>query len=188
MPGVRIHVGLGLPLRQRPERRAEGDRRERQPDRSRRPDEQSPQAKGSNEEPGHVAQSAELEDRRHDDGLGIRNVYVGEYVSSTGNTVTGESLQDLLAAADPEAEASLTAAINATMVELGQIKASAEAGFSYDQMLEQGNEAGEALIMSAVDALVNQTRHIERAVAALELDTIGFEGSDSLDNPEAVFE
>lgn len=122
------------------------------------------------------------------DGLGIRNVYVGEYVSSTGAVVTGESLQDLLKAADPAVEAELTSAVNATMSELGQIKAAAEAGFSYDQMLERGNAAGEALIMSAVDALVTQTRSIERAVAVLGADGVGIEGSDSLDDPKAVFE
>ena len=55
-------------------------------------------------------------------------------------------------------------------------------------MLERGNAAGEALILSAVDALVAQTRSIERAVAVLDLDGVGIEGSDSLDNPAAVFE
>ncbi|MEM5477875.1 imelysin family protein [Pacificibacter sp. AS14] len=122
------------------------------------------------------------------DGLGIRNVYVGEYASASGKIVSGESLQDLLNAADPAVEAELTSAINATMAELGQIKSAAEAGFSYDQMLERGNAAGEALILSAVDALVAQTRSIERAVAVLDLDGVGIEGSDSLDNPTAVFE
>lgn len=122
------------------------------------------------------------------DGLGIRNVYVGEYASASGKIVSGESLQDFLNAADPAVEAELTSAINATMAELGQIKSAAEAGFSYDQMLERGNAAGEALILSAVDALVAQTRSIERAVAVLDLDGVGIEGSDSLDNPTAVFE
>jgi len=55
-------------------------------------------------------------------------------------------------------------------------------------MLERGNEAGEALVMGAVDALVDQTRSIERAVSALGLDRIEFEGSDSLDTPDAVFQ
>ncbi len=122
------------------------------------------------------------------DGLGIRNVYFGEYVRADGTIVTGESLSSLVAAADADVDAALRASLNATMVELGQIKAAAEAGFSYDQMLEQGNADGEALIMSAVDALVAQTRDIERAVTALNLDQIGFEGSDSLDDPNAVFQ
>ena len=55
-------------------------------------------------------------------------------------------------------------------------------------MLARGNAEGEALIMGAVDALVDQTRSIERAVAALGLDRIGFAGSDSLDSPDAVFQ
>ncbi|MBU2935480.1 MULTISPECIES: imelysin family protein [Pacificibacter] len=122
------------------------------------------------------------------DGLGIRNVFVGEYVSGSGNTVSGESLQDLLVATDPAVAAELTSAIDATMSELGQIKSAAEAGFSYDQMLERGNAAGEELILSAVDALVAQTRSIERAVAVLDVDGVGIEGSDSLDDPDAVFE
>ena len=74
------------------------------------------------------------------------------------------------------------------MSALGAIKTTAEAGTSYDQMLAAGNASGEALVQSAIDALVNQTRDIERAVSALSLSPIEFEGSDSLDNPSAVFE
>jgi putative iron-regulated protein len=55
-------------------------------------------------------------------------------------------------------------------------------------MLAAGNAAGEALVMGGIDALIAQTRSIERAVAALELEPIAFEGSDSLDNPDAVFQ
>ena len=42
--------------------------------------------------------------------------------------------------------------------------------------------------MGGVDALIAQTRSIERVVAALKLSAIAFEGSDSLDNPDAVFQ
>ncbi|AJE47759.1 imelysin family protein [Celeribacter indicus] len=122
------------------------------------------------------------------DGLGIENVYKGEYVRVDGTVVTGESLQDLLADADPELETELTGAIDHTLAELARIKAAAEAGFSYDQMLARGNEAGEALIMAAVDGLVAQTRSIERAVTVLTAGDIEVEGSDSLDDPEAVFQ
>ena len=71
---------------------------------------------------------------------------------------------------------------------LGALKEAADGGFAYDQMLERGNEKGEMLIMGGVNGLVDQTKSIERAVAALGLDNIEFEGSDSLDNPSAVFE
>lgn len=122
------------------------------------------------------------------DGLGMRNVYTGQYVRTDGTLISGESLADLLSAADPEAGAALSAAVDHSVAELGQIKAAAEAGFSYDQMLARGNAAGEALIMSAVDALVLQTRSIERAVTVLQAGEVSVEGSDSLDNPSAVFE
>ena len=122
------------------------------------------------------------------DGLGIRNVYLGEYVRADGSLVSGESLSSLVAEADPAVDAALTDALDHTMAQLGRIKTAAEAGFAYDRMLERGNDAGEALIMGAVDALVAQTSDIERAVTALGLDGIGFEGSDSLDNPDAVFQ
>jgi putative iron-regulated protein len=122
------------------------------------------------------------------DGLGVRNVYLGEYMRVDGSVVSGPSLSDLVAKADAAVDAELRDRLDVTMVELGQIKTAAEAGFSYDMMLERGNAEGEALIMSAVDALVGQTRVIERAVTALGVDTIAFEGSDSLDDPNAVFQ
>mgnify|MGYP001506362784 CR=1 FL=1 len=68
------------------------------------------------------------------------------------------------------------------------VRDKAEAGMAYDQMLAPGNAEGAAAITAGVDALVAQTRSIERAVAALGLDKIAFEGSDSLDNPDAVFQ
>ena len=43
-------------------------------------------------------------------------------------------------------------------------------------------------MQAAIDALVDQTKSIERVVAALKLDTIEFEGSDSLDAPDKVFQ
>ncbi|WP_372803064.1 imelysin family protein [Paracoccus seriniphilus] len=122
------------------------------------------------------------------DGLGIRNVYLGEYTRVDGSIVSGESLSSLVAATDSDVDQALKAGLNDSVAKLGRIKTAAEAGTSYDQMLARGNDAGEALIMAAVDALVAQTQDIERAVTALGLQEIGFEGSDSLDSPDAVFQ
>ncbi|MEX2520087.1 MAG: imelysin family protein [Paracoccaceae bacterium] len=122
------------------------------------------------------------------DGLGVRNVYTGAYVRIDGELVSGPSISDLVAEADPAIDAELRGKLDATMAALGRIKTAAEAGFSYDQMLKQGDAAGEALVMGGVDALIDQTRSIERAVGALGLDQIAFEGSDSLDNPGAIFQ
>ncbi len=59
---------------------------------------------------------------------------------------------------------------------------------AYDQMIASGNKEGNAVVQAAIDGLVKQTSSIERAIAALDLGTIELEGSDSLDNPNAVFE
>jgi putative iron-regulated protein len=122
------------------------------------------------------------------DGLGVRNVYLGRYVRTDGSVVKGPALADLVAAADPALDARLKAELDATLAALDAIRAAAEGGMAYDQMLAADNAAGEALILAGVDALVAQTRSIERAVAALGLSKIAFEGSDSLDNPGAVFQ
>jgi len=122
------------------------------------------------------------------DGVGIRNIYLGEYTRVDGSTISGASLAGLVEAADAAVNAEMLANLNATVITLGKIKTAAEAGFSYDQMLAPGSDAGAALINGGVDALVTQTRSIERATSVLGLDQIGHEGSDSLDNPKAVFE
>ncbi|GLQ35822.1 peptidase [Amylibacter marinus] len=121
------------------------------------------------------------------DGLGVQNVYLGKYTRVDGTVISGASLADLVAAKDAGVDTALQADLAATMGELGALKAAAEGGFAYDQMLERGNAKGEALIMNAVNALVKQTKSIERATVALGLDAIAIEGSDSLDNPDAVF-
>ncbi len=55
-------------------------------------------------------------------------------------------------------------------------------------MIGEGNEEGNAIVQAAIDALIDQTRSIERVIAALDLHNIELEGSDSLDNPNAVFQ
>ncbi|HVG49313.1 MAG TPA: imelysin family protein [Rubellimicrobium sp.] len=122
------------------------------------------------------------------DALGIQNVYLGRYLRIDGTTVAGPSLQDLVADADPALDAEIAAKLGASVAALGAIKAAAEGGMAYDTMLEAGNSEGEQLISAGVDALVDQTRSFERAITALGLDDIAFEGSDSLDSPDAVFQ
>ncbi len=122
------------------------------------------------------------------DGLGIRNVYLGSYTRPDGSVVSGPSLSELVAAKDGAVDTQLRAELDASVAALQALKSAAEGGLAYDQMLAAGNKEGEALIMGAVNALVTQTASIERAVAALGVAGIAFEGSDSLDNPSAVFQ
>jgi len=122
------------------------------------------------------------------DGLGIRNVYLGSYTRIDGSTVTGPSLSELVAEADPAVDAELKTDLDATVAALDELVSAAEGGMAYDMMLAPGNTEGEALITAAVDGLVKQTQAIERAVTALGVSGLAFEGSDSLDNPTAVFQ
>lgn len=122
------------------------------------------------------------------DGLGVQNVYLGRYVRADGTTLEGPSLHDLLGETDPALADETAAKLDTTMAALGAIKAAAEGGLAYDTMLEAGNAEGEQLIMAGVNGLIDQTRSFERAMTTLGLDAVAFEGSDSLDNPDAVFQ
>lgn len=122
------------------------------------------------------------------DGVGIRNVYLGTYTRADGSTLTGPSLSELVASADPAVDSQLKAELDASVAALQAVKDAGDAGKTFDTLIAPGNAEGEALILAAVDALVTQTASIDRAVTALGLSTVDFEGSDSLDNPNAVFQ
>jgi putative iron-regulated protein len=120
------------------------------------------------------------------DALGIRNVYLGTYRRADRSIVTGPSVSDLVKAKAPEVDAELRTKLDATMDAMNAMYLRALTTESYDQMIGEGNADGNAVVQKVVDALLDQTKSIERAVAALELKSIEFEGSDSLGNPSAV--
>ncbi len=118
----------------------------------------------------------------------MQNVYLSEYVRVNSALVSGASLADLVAYEDAALDLEMQSKLATTMRAHGRIKTTIDVGFAYDQMLEQGNEAGEALVMGGVNGLIDQTRSIERVTAILGLDNVAFEGFDSIDNPSSVFE
>ena len=120
------------------------------------------------------------------DALGIRNVYLGSYRRADRSLVTGPSVSDLVKAKAPEVDAEVRAKLDATMQAMNALYLRALTTESYDQMIGEGNAEGNAVVQRAVDALLDQTKSLERAVAALDLKSIEFEGSDSLDNPAKV--
>lgn len=122
------------------------------------------------------------------DVVGIRNVYRGSYKRIDGSTVEGPSLAELVKAADPAIDAELSAKLDASVAAMEAVAARVEKGEAYDQQIGENNAEGNATVQAAIDALVDQTRSIERAVAALKLESIAFEGSDSLDSPDKVFQ
>ena len=123
------------------------------------------------------------------DALGIRNVYTGSYTRIDGRRISGPSLSDLVAAKDSSTDMALRKHFDTTLAKMQVLVDSAEKeGVAYDQLIGAGNREGNAKVKAAIDALVAQTRVIEQAVTVLGLDSIGFEGSDSLDAPEKVMQ
>ncbi|MDA7947507.1 MAG: peptidase [Hyphomicrobiaceae bacterium] len=120
------------------------------------------------------------------DQLGIQNVYLGRYKRVDGSTVSGPSPSDLVKAKSPDVDKALRARLEDTLAAMSTMVKRAETVEAYDQMIGEGNKEGNAVVQAAIDALLGQTKAIERAVATLDLKAIEFEGSDSLDNPEKV--
>jgi putative iron-regulated protein len=121
------------------------------------------------------------------DVVGILNVYHGRYTRTDGSKVTGPSLANLVAEANPMLHKEMAARLAATHAAMLTLKKRAEAGEAYDQMIGPKNPAGNAVVEAAVEALKTQTKSIQKVVGALGLKAIAFEGSDSLDEPEKVF-
>ncbi len=122
------------------------------------------------------------------DGIGVRNVYLGKYTSVDGSVVEGPSLSELVAAKDPALDTEIKGLLDDTVAKLTAIATRAENGEAYDQQIGEGNVEGNATVQAGIDALIAQTRGIERAVALLQLDNVTIEDSDSLSNPDSVFE
>ena len=123
------------------------------------------------------------------DAVGIRNVYRGSYERIDGTIVEGPSLSDVIAARDADLDREISGLLDTTVARMTEMVARSEAGEAYDQQIGEGNEKGNAVVQAAIDALITQTRGIERAVALLELeDAVTIEDSDSLSNPDAVFQ
>jgi putative iron-regulated protein len=124
--------------------------------------------------------------RAYYDAKGIQNVYLGRYVRINGEEVKGPSLSDLVAAKDPAVDTEMKSKLNDTMAKMQVLVDTAKSGEAYDQMIGEDNPAGNAKVQAAIDALVAQTRTLEKIVAGLALGDVQFEGSKSLDDPSAV--
>jgi putative iron-regulated protein len=122
------------------------------------------------------------------DVVGIRNVYFGEYTRSDGQKISKPSLSGLVAQGSPELDREMRERLDQTLAAMEAIRVRAQTKEAYDQMIAEGNDEGNATVQAAIDALTAQTRTIERVVAALGLQPIKIEGSDSLDDPEKVFQ
>jgi putative iron-regulated protein len=121
------------------------------------------------------------------DALGIRNVFMGEYRRINGEIVAGPSLAQLLRQEDAAVHAEMMARLEETGDAMAALVDEASRGNTFDVLIGRDNTHGEAVITRIVNALMEETRTIEKIINALALTNVSIEGSDSLDNPSAVF-
>ena len=119
--------------------------------------------------------------------VGIKNVFLGEYKTIDEKIISGPSISSLLSSADNALNKKTKKSINKTLKSMKKIVKSANRGNTYDMLIAEGNEKGNKLIQNAVDSLIKQSKNIELAAVALNINNLKIERSDSLDNPEAVF-
>ena len=119
--------------------------------------------------------------------VGINNVFLGKYKSLDGKVVSGPSISSLLSEVDNGLNKKTKKSIKNTLKSMKKIVKSANKGVTYDMLIAEGNEKGNQLIQNAVDSLIKQSKNIELTAAALNINDLQIEGSDSLDNPNAVF-
>ncbi|MDQ8698085.1 imelysin family protein [Hyphomicrobium sp. LHD-15] len=120
------------------------------------------------------------------DVVGIQNVYLAHYKRLDGSVVSGPSVSDLVKAKSAETDARVKAAIDKTLGKMTALVERAKTVEAYDQMIGLENTEGNAVVQTAIDALIAQAKEFERAIATLDLKDIKFEGSDSLDHPDKV--
>ena len=104
------------------------------------------------------------------------------------STTRSASLSDLVAEKDAALDSEIKGKLDTTVAAMNAMADRAKSGEAYDQMIGEGNAEGNAAVQAAIDGLIDQTRSIERVIASLDLGAIALEGSDSLDNPDAVFQ
>ena len=122
------------------------------------------------------------------DHIGMINVYTGKYVGVNGRIISGVGLGELVRQKNASLHNEMMNKLSETLISMNHMKKTAEAGKSYDQMLASDDDHGNQIIQDVVDHLKEQTLSIEKLIAVLDLNAIGFEGSDSLDDPQKVFE
>jgi len=112
------------------------------------------------------------------DAKGIRNVYLGEYTRADGTKLTGPSLSSLVAKADPAADATLKADLEATEAKIQVIVDHALKGEHYDQLIAADNAAGNQIVRDAIASLVKQTGAIEQAAGKLGIANLNPDTAD----------
>ncbi|MDG2090535.1 MAG: imelysin family protein [Gammaproteobacteria bacterium] len=114
------------------------------------------------------------------DALGIKNVYMGSYERINGDMVIGASLARLMQQEAPALAAEMLARIESTELAMEVLVDEAAKGNTFDVLIASNNMAGEEVVSTIVDSLMEETRTIEDIIRELNLQNVSISGSDSL--------
>lgn len=96
-------------------------------------------------------------------GAGIDHVYFGSYTRTDGTTVSGPSLAQLLKEKDARMAEEMEARLARSRAALDVLKS------PFDREIQPDNEAGNARVQAAIDALRAQTVSFTRAAESLQI-------------------
>lgn len=108
--------------------------------------------------------------------LGMQNLFMGQYQRINGDRVGGPSLASIAKTQAPQSFERLRLAMNNSVAKTNALVQAAEFSqptMKFDQMIAEGNSRGKALIVDAVDALVEQTAALEALAKAIDVDHSG---------------
>ncbi len=112
-------------------------------------------------------------------GLGIKNVYLGQYKRIDGTLVSGPSLSELVNSMDPAADKAMKEKFEVTQAALQAIVDSAEKdNVMFDMLIDPENTKGHEIVRTAIKALVDQTSSIESVAAALNINELNPDTAD----------
>ncbi len=112
---------------------------------------------------------------------GIWNVYYGKYTRLDGSVISGPSMAELVAQADPTLAKKVAHQFDQTMQAMQAMVDKAEAKskpMKFDQMIAEGNQEGEKLVSNAVAGLVALTREIENVADTLGVKNLSPDDAD----------
>ncbi|MCF6301822.1 MAG: peptidase [Devosiaceae bacterium] len=117
---------------------------------------------------------------------GVIGVYFGEYYSMEGKLTRGPSLADLMEEVAPDIDEKFRTQLGVTMARTRLLIDHARDVEAFDLMIAEGNETGNDLVVATVTALIDQSKTLAEMLDVLGLPKADFQGSDALDNPDAV--
>lgn len=111
-------------------------------------------------------------------GLGVKNIYFGEYKRVDGSVLSGPSLADLVKQKDVNKAKNIAQTFNQTEQALQAMVDSAKSGVAFDQMIAANNKKGNQVAENAIKSLVAETSAIEMAANLVGVNNLSPDTAD----------